>query len=148
VIDAVSDAIGAERTAIRFSPWAGVQDAKDDTPYETWGYLTKTLQENHPDLAYLHFIEPREENKENTLDPFRQAWKGAFISADGYTTDIKGALDVSEKTGNLIAFGRLYIANPDLVERIKNDWPTNEYDRDTFYFGGEKGYTDYPFYKP
>lgn len=148
IVDAVSDAIGEERMAIRFSPWSGYQEVEDDTPYETWGYLTKSLQENHPNLAYLHFIGPRETEKtNNTLDPFRQAWKGPFITADGYSTDTQLAFDIAEETGNLIAFGRVFIANPDLVERLKNDWPMNDYNRDTFYDGGSKGYIDYPFYK-
>jgi 2,4-dienoyl-CoA reductase-like NADH-dependent reductase (Old Yellow Enzyme family) len=55
------------------------------------------------------------------LDPFRKAWKGKFISASGYTYDTQLARDVAESTGNLIAFGRHFIANPDLVERIRND---------------------------
>ncbi|KAI8877775.1 FMN-linked oxidoreductase [Backusella circina FSU 941] len=154
VVDAVVDAIGAERTGIRFSPWSGFQDMKDDTPYETWGHLAQSLQANHPNLSYVHMVEPRSNfiagpNKatEDSLDPFRKAWKGTFISAGGYTSNTKLAFEVAEETGNLIAFGRTYIANPDLVERIRNDAPLNEYNRATFYGGGAVGYTDYPFYK-
>ncbi|ORX75348.1 FMN-linked oxidoreductase [Basidiobolus meristosporus CBS 931.73] len=154
VVDAIVDAIGAERTAIRFSPWSGFQDMKDDTPYETWGYLAKTLQANHPDLAYLHFVEPRSNlfldgvlETSDSLDPFRKEWKGTFISAGGYTYDAKLAFETCEKTGNLVAFGRRFIANPDLVERLRNDWPLNDYDRNTFYTGGPVGYTDYPFHQ-
>jgi 2,4-dienoyl-CoA reductase-like NADH-dependent reductase (Old Yellow Enzyme family) len=154
VVDAIVDAIGAERTAIRFSPWSGFQDMKDETPYETWGYLTKSLQDKHPNLAYVHFVEPRtsmmgEKNADtpDSLDTFRKAWKGSFISAGGYTYDKDLAFDTAEKTGNLIAFGRQFIANPDLVERLRNDWSLNKYNRDTFYGGKDAGYTDYPFYK-
>jgi 2,4-dienoyl-CoA reductase-like NADH-dependent reductase (Old Yellow Enzyme family) len=154
VVDAIVDVIGAERTAIRLSPWSGYQDAEDKTPYETWGYLTKSLQDNHPDLAYVHFLEPRvdimgEKNLDTTdsLDTFRKAWKGSFISSGGYTYDKDNAFETAEKTGNLIAFGRQFIANPDLVERLRNGWPLNKYNRDTFYSGNDAGYTDYPFYK-
>jgi 2,4-dienoyl-CoA reductase-like NADH-dependent reductase (Old Yellow Enzyme family) len=154
VVDAVVDAIGAERTAIRFSPWSGFQDMEDATPYETWGYLAKTLQQTHSDLAFLDFIEPRADftvdeyaNKKDSLDPFRKEWKGPFISTGGYTYNTDTALDTADKTGNLIGFGRLYISNPDLVERLRNGWPLNKYDRNTFYTRGAEGYTDYPFYK-
>jgi NADPH2 dehydrogenase len=154
VVDAVVDAIGAERTGIRFSPWSGFQDMEDATPYETWGYLARTLQQNHSDLAFLDFIEPRADftvdeytNKQDSLDPFRKEWKGPFISAGGYTYNTDAALDTADKTGNLIGFGRLYISNPDLVERLRNGWPLNKYDRNTFYSNGAEGYTDYPFFK-
>jgi NADPH2 dehydrogenase len=154
VVDAVVDAIGAERTAIRFSPWSGFQDMEDATPYETWGYLVKSLQAKHSDMAYLHMVEPRAdfnvdvyEKTADTLDPFRKEWKGPFVSAGGYTYDTKAAFDTAERTGNMVAFGRLYISNPDLVERLRNNWPLNKYDRNTFYNNDSVGYTDYPFYK-
>jgi 2,4-dienoyl-CoA reductase-like NADH-dependent reductase (Old Yellow Enzyme family) len=154
VVDSIADAIGADRTAIRFSPWSGFQDVEDETPYETWGHLTKTLQNNHPNLAYIHFVEPRtnlmgEKNADtpDSLDTFRKAWKGSFISAGGYTYDKDLAFNTAENTGNLIAFGRQFLANPDLVERLRNGWPFNKYNRETFYGGSDAGYTDYPFYK-
>ncbi|KAL0082818.1 hypothetical protein J3Q64DRAFT_1863510 [Phycomyces blakesleeanus] len=163
VVEGVSKAIGEERTAIRLSPWSGFQDMKDDTPYETWGYLVNQLQERHPRLAYLHFIEPRDQfiNDGNptadrgdavesySTEPFHKAWKGPFITAGGYTTIPKRAFKAAEKLENtLVAFGRSFIANPDLPLRIKNDWPLNDYNRSTFYGGGSVGYTDYPFYNP
>ncbi|KAI8090292.1 uncharacterized protein B0P05DRAFT_530177 [Gilbertella persicaria] len=153
VVDAVAGAIGPERTAIRLSPWSGFQDAEDDTPYETWGHLVKELQKNQPELAYVHFIEPRAdfcidhyEKPADTLDPFRNEWKGPFIAGGGYTYHPETAFEVAEKTGSLISFGRAFIANPDLPERLRNGLPLNNYDRDTFYTNEPKGYTDYPFY--
>lgn len=153
-VDAVVDAVGEERTAVRFGPFMGFQSMEDESPYETWGYLTEQLQARHPNLAYLHFVEPRDtyappddKTKELvTLDPFRAIWKGPFISADGYTNNLKLAEDTANRTGNLISFGRGYIANPDLVLRLKHGWPLNPYDRSTFYYGGDKGFTDYPTY--
>jgi 2,4-dienoyl-CoA reductase-like NADH-dependent reductase (Old Yellow Enzyme family) len=154
VVDAVVGAIGAERTGIRFSPWSGFQDMKDATPYDTWGYLTQKLQDTHPNLSFLHFVEPRSNFMINgnletvdSLDHFRNIWKGPFIAAGGYTYDRKLAFDTAEKTGNLIAFGRTFIANPDLVDRLRNEWPLNHYNRKTFYGGNTKGYTDYPSYE-
>ncbi|KAI8144957.1 12-oxo-phytodienoic acid-like protein [Fennellomyces sp. T-0311] len=148
VVEAVARSIGPERTGIRFSPFSGVQDVKDDTPYETWGHILKNL---NPKLAYVHFIEPREDFAKqpdlvNSLDPFRKLWKGPFISAGGYTTNSEFIESVAKDTGNLIAVGRAFIANPDLVERLKRKLPLNKYDRDTFYTTGPVGYTDYPFY--
>ncbi|KAL0082463.1 hypothetical protein J3Q64DRAFT_1814857 [Phycomyces blakesleeanus] len=163
VIEGVSKAIGEDRTAIRLSPWSGFQDMKDDTPYETWGYLVSQLQEKHPNLAYLHFIEPRDDNittmfpeidrteiiENDTIEPFHKAWKGPFISAGGYTTTPKRAFETTERLENtLVAFGRSFIANPDLPLRLKNDSPLNKYNRATFYSSGNAGYTDYPFYNP
>ncbi|KAI8387399.1 hypothetical protein BD560DRAFT_486263 [Blakeslea trispora] len=152
IVDAVVDAIGADRTAIRFSPGGAFQDMKDDTVVETWSYLTTQLQQNHPDLAYLHFIEARasffndEANSVDTLEPYRQIWKGPFITASGFSTNVPHAIEIAEKTGNLIAFGRAFIANPDLPERIRNGWELNKYDRSTFYTHDAVGYTDYPFH--
>ncbi|CAO3620221.1 unnamed protein product [Cunninghamella blakesleeana] len=159
VVDAVVNAIGEEKTAIRFSPWSGVHDVKDDTPVQTWSYLTQQLQNNHPNLAYLHFIEPRNDvfsdtlsteklPEDETLDHFRNIWKGPFIAAGNYTFDYNLAYKAAEKSSNtLVAFGRLFIANPDLVYRIQNHLPVNKYDRSTFYVpGSPNGYIDYPFY--
>ncbi|KAG2231374.1 hypothetical protein INT48_007499 [Thamnidium elegans] len=152
IIDAVVEAIGAERTAIRFSPGETVHDMQDDTVVETWSYLTSEFQKNHPQLAYLHFVEVRGDyvgesvNTIDTLAPYRQIWKGPFITASGFSNATQEAIALAEKTGNLIAFGRAFIANPDLPERLRNSWELNKYDRNTFYTNGSAGYTDYPFY--
>ncbi|KAI9006255.1 hypothetical protein CLU79DRAFT_712801 [Phycomyces nitens] len=163
VVQSISEAIGEERTAIRFSPWSGFQDVEDATPYETWGYIVDKLQENHPKLAYLHFVEPRDDlilnhipgidrseiMENDTVEPFQKAWKGPFITAGGYTSTPKRAFETAEKSDNtLVAFGRTFIANPDLPERLKNDWPLTPYNRSTFYGGASVGYTDYPTYSP
>lgn len=153
IIDAVVDAIGAERTAIRFSPGGEAQDMQDDTVVETWSYLTSEIQKKHPNLSYLHFIEARGQvnndgttNIVDSLEPYRQIWKGPFISAGGFSNSIEHAIEIAERTGNLIAFGRTFIANPDLPERLRNGWELNKYYRPTFYTHDAEGYTDYPFY--
>ncbi|KAI8060232.1 hypothetical protein BC940DRAFT_280980 [Gongronella butleri] len=155
VVDAVVEAVGASKVAIRLSPWSGFQDMEDETPYETWSYITQQLQDKHPQLAYVHFVEARESGhhdedlvKPESLDPFRKIWKGPFITAGGYTDPEKAKKTVQDNENNLLAFGRIFIANPDLVERIRNNWPLNKYDRPTFYTHEQKGYTDYPFYTP
>ncbi|CAO3577325.1 unnamed protein product [Absidia cylindrospora] len=157
VVDAVAKAIGDEKTAVRYSPWSGFQDMKDDTPVATWSHITQELEKNHPNLAYLHFTEPRinimgdspvdTQDKADTLDPFRSIWSGPFISAGNYTYDPKSAYDRAETSpNNLVAVGRAFIANPDLVERFRNHWKLTPYDRSTFYSPGPVGYIDYPFY--
>ncbi|KAG1474737.1 hypothetical protein G6F56_000167 [Rhizopus delemar] len=152
VVEAVTAAIGSERTGIRFSPEGSFQGMKDENPVETWSYLTDSLQKRYPNLAYLHFIEPRSSfftedvNTEDSLAPFRKLWNGPFITAGGFSTSVKQAEEVSTKTGGLVAFGRAFIANPDLPEKLKRDLPLNKYDRSTFYTHEATGYTDYPFH--
>lgn len=143
VVDAVADAIGAERTAIRFSPGNPYQDMEDETPVETFSYLTSELQKRHPNLAFLHFMQSRLD--EDSLVPYRNIWKGPFIS-NGYSNAEETAINLAEKTGDLIAFGRSFISNPDLPERLRNGWELNPYDRFSFYTHEPEGYTDYPFY--
>jgi 2,4-dienoyl-CoA reductase-like NADH-dependent reductase (Old Yellow Enzyme family) len=153
VVDAIVNAIGAERTAIRLSPNGRVQGMLDESPVETWGYLTTQLQNKYPNMAYLHFIEARSDfhsdskvNTVDTLDPYRAIWKGPFISAGGFSTAHEHAVELAENTNNLIAFGRAFIANPDLPERIRNKYAFNKYNRNTFYTHDNVGYTDYPYH--
>lgn len=153
LVAAVADAIGAEKTAIRFSPGGEFPGIKDDSSIDTYSYITTELQNKFPGLAYLHFKEPHAEiqggtqNMVDSLGAYRDIWKGPFISANGFSTAREYAIDYAEKTASLIAFGRSFIANPDLPERLKNNWELNPYDRRTFYTHEAAGYTDYPFYK-
>lgn len=145
VAKAVADQIGPERTGIRLSPVTPANDAFDSNPQALFDYIVDRLSALK--LVYIHVIEgatggPRD------VAPFdyaslRQRFSGAYIANNGYD------LDLAEKTlasgeADLIAFGKLYIANPDLVERFRDGAPLNEPDKATFYGGGEKGYTDYP----
>jgi 2,4-dienoyl-CoA reductase-like NADH-dependent reductase (Old Yellow Enzyme family) len=154
VLDAVVDAVGAERASIRFSPGTTFQDMYDDTTVETWSYITQQIQDKHPNLSNLHFVEGRAQvhttdgpNTIDTLEPYRQIWKGPFISAGGFSTSKEFAIEIAEKTGNLVAFGRAFIANPDLPERLRNGYELNKYNRATFYNHDSNGYIDYPFYE-
>ncbi|KAI9470748.1 MAG: hypothetical protein EXX96DRAFT_531215 [Benjaminiella poitrasii] len=149
IVDSVSEAIGEERTAIRFSPGNPFYDMLDETPVETWGYLVKELQKNHPRLAYLHFMKfvfDKNIKPEDSFSAFRQHWKGPFINS-GYSDSPNFAIDLSEKTGDLIAFGRAFISNPDLPERLRNGWELSPCKRETFYTHDEDGYTNYPTYQ-
>jgi N-ethylmaleimide reductase len=104
-------------------------------------------------LAYLHMIEPRAttaggNDKVDAAAPnasalFRKAFHGKFISAGGYTKET-GEAALEAGLADAIAYGRIYIANPDLAERFAQNAALNPYDRASFYGGDEKGYTDYP----
>ncbi|KAK9708971.1 hypothetical protein K7432_009314 [Basidiobolus ranarum] len=152
VIDAVTKAVGEDRTAIRLSPYNTFQDMKEEAPLEVFSYLTTEIQRLYPNMAYLHFIKARicgdteVESQEQplTLEPFQNIWKGPFISAGGYTA--KSAIETAVNSNELVAFGREFISNPDLPKRIKNQWELNPYNRSTFYTPGPEGYIDYPFY--
>jgi 2,4-dienoyl-CoA reductase-like NADH-dependent reductase (Old Yellow Enzyme family) len=161
VIDAVVDAFGsADRVAIRFSPYGRFLDTRDRDPVSTWGYLCRAIAARTDKLAYVHFVEPRMEAeevefKERTLEPFRAALMAGqtpMLSAGGYTAQNAWG-PVANGTVDGVVFGRWFISNPDLVERIRTGGLLNDYDRSTFYgkLGGlekpEAGYTDYPFLK-
>lgn len=155
VVSAVADAIGPERTSVRFSAGGFFGGVHDDTVVETWGYITRQLQERYPNLAYIHFIEARSNfrddahvNTSDSLDPYRAIWKGPFMISGGYSNCPQYSIDLAEKTGNLVSYGRAFISNPDLVERLRNNWPLTPYNRSTFYTHDAVGYTDYPCYKP
>ncbi|KAK0431538.1 hypothetical protein EV421DRAFT_1893348 [Armillaria borealis] len=149
VVDAVVEAIGPERV--------GYRSMKMIDPKPTFGYLASQLKARQPKLAYLHVVEPRMiglyDRKDEDIsvqeenDFIRNVWSPKLlISAGGY--DRQSAIDTAENKGDLIAFGRHFIANPDLVYRLENNVALNAYNRKTFYLPGEvssTGYTDYPF---
>jgi N-ethylmaleimide reductase len=86
---------------------------------------------------------PSDDEAPRTSELFRKAFQGVLISAGGYTAKDAETV-IAEGFADAVAFGRLFIANPDLPKRFELDAPLNEYDRSTFYGGAEKGYTDYP----
>ncbi len=151
VVAAVTDAIGGDRTGIRLSPVTPANDAIDADPQPLFEHVMKKLAGYQ--LAYLHLIEgatggPRE-MPERPFDyaAMRKAYRtaggqGAWMVNNGY--DLPMAKDAVEEGADLVAFGKPYIANPDLVARLKAGGPFNAPDKSTFYGGGAKGYTDYP----
>ena len=98
-------------------------------------------------LGYIHMIEGATQGDRNAVDVdyegLRRSFRGAYIANNGYSRDM-AAEAVSSGRADLVAFGRFFIANPDLVERFRLNAPLNEPDRATFYGGDAKGYTDYP----
>ncbi|THV03080.1 NADH:flavin oxidoreductase/NADH oxidase [Dendrothele bispora CBS 962.96] len=156
VVKSVTDAVGEERTAFRISPWSPWQDMGMEDPIPTFTYLVSELKSRFPKLAYLHAIEARvagissaDDAKHGSNDFIRDIWlPRPFVSAGNYLRE--SALELTEKhpEGQLVAFGRRFIANPDLPKRLEKDIPLNPYDRSTFYLEGDntgRGYTDYPF---
>jgi N-ethylmaleimide reductase len=151
VVAAVTDAVGGDRTGIRLSPVTPANDAIDADPQPLFDHVVKHLAPHH--LAYLHLIEgatggPREmPERPFDYDAMRKAYRdaggqGAWMVNNGY--DMPMAKDAVKEGDDLVAFGRPYIANPDLVARLKAGGPFNTPDKSTFYGGGAKGYTDYP----
>ena len=157
VVKAVTDAVGPGRTAIRFSPWSPFQGMREDEPIPVFTALVEQLVEHHPDLAYLHVVEPRvsgnndtdQGGKDDSNNFIRKLWAPRpLIRAGGYKRDtaLEAAAQDAGSQNVLIAFGRYFISNPDLPKRLKADVELTQYDRSTFYTSGPKGYTDYPFY--
>lgn len=136
---------GADRTGIRISPVTPANDVSDSNPQPLFDYIVDQL--NALKLTYIHVIEgatggPRD------IAPFdyaslRKRFKQAYVANNGYDFDLATKV-LNEGAADLIAFGKPFISNPDLVERLKKGAPLNDFDKATFYGGGAKGYTDYP----
>ncbi|HHH1475048.1 TPA: alkene reductase [Yersinia enterocolitica] len=146
VVDATAAEWGAERIGIRISPlgpFNGLDNGEDQE--EAALYLIEELNKRH--IAYLHISEPDWAGGKPYSDAFRDAvrarFKGVIIGAGAYTAEKAESL-IEKGFIDAVAFGRSYICNPDLVERLQQNAPLNEPDGETFYGGGAKGYTDYP----
>ncbi|KAJ7263981.1 NADH:flavin oxidoreductase/NADH oxidase [Mycena haematopus] len=151
VTEAVVKAIGQKKTAFRISPWGTWQEMHFDDSLPTYAHLATELRNRYPDFAYLHVVEPRangdqtstemKEHQSNDLLPLHQ--RGGL-----YPTS---AIAVAEEKGDLIAFARPYIANPDLPYRLIHNIALTVGDRSLYYALGSvdpKGYTDYAFASP
>ncbi len=150
VVKSIVGSIGKNKTGIRLSPYGVANDMPNYPEIDaTYEYLAEQL--NRTGIAYIHLIDnsamgfppvPLELKKR-----IRRIFKNTVILAGGYTMQ-KAEADLNSGLGDLIAFGKPFINNPDLVERFKNNWPlATAPDSSTFYTGGKKGYTDYPTYR-
>jgi N-ethylmaleimide reductase len=141
----VAAVAGPERTGIRISPVTPANDVSDSNPQPLFDHIVDGL--NALKLVYIHVIEgatggPRD------IAPFdyaslRKRFKQTYMANNGYDLALANKM-LDSDAADLIAFGRPFISNPDLVERLKAGAPLNEWDKNTFYGGGAKGYTDYP----
>lgn len=148
IIDEILKYIPAEKVGLRLSPKGYRPGLMDSKPKESYGYIIQKL--NDYKLAYLHLSEmmsPEERlvNPEKSIVPhYRRIYNGTLLSCGGHSRE-SGQRMLENKEADLIVFGKAFISNPDLVERMKTGVPLAEPDKETFYHGGEKGYTDYPF---
>lgn len=147
VLDAVCREIGNERVGVRLSPVTPFNDLSDDIPQETFDYAVAQL--NPLRLAFLDVLQgtggaPREQWIPFDYDRLRALYEGNLIRNNGYDFATAQAA-LRSGAADAIAFGRLLLANPDLVERFRRGAPLNPSDYATFYTGEAKGYTDYPF---
>ncbi|MBW4607772.1 MAG: alkene reductase [Hassallia sp. WJT32-NPBG1] len=146
VTEAVTGVWGANRVGVRLSPSGTYNDMRDSNPLETFGYAAQALDKFG--LAYLHIFEAVEADIRHggTVVPtshLKERFQGTLIVNGGYDKN-KGDAVLASGAADLVAFGTLYIANPDLPQRFALNAPLNQPDPTTFYGGGEKGYTDYP----
>src|SRR5579864_868929 len=144
---------GANRVGVRLSPYGIANGSGEADPMPLYTHVVKAL--DALGLAYLHFIEPRSsgagraevnwQNVPSAMVLFRPVWRGVLISAGGFTGETAEAA-IAQGHTDAIAFGRIFISNPDLPLRLQRGYPLTPYDRKTFYGGDVAGYTDYPFY--
>ncbi|KAG7441249.1 FMN-linked oxidoreductase [Guyanagaster necrorhizus] len=157
VIERVVKEVGADRVGLRLSPWNRGAGMRMEDPVPTFSHLVTSVKELYPDFAWIHVVEARvdgftdrspEDIKDvETNDFIRKIWAPKpLISAGGYTRE--SGIETADEKGDLIAYGRWYISNPDLPTRLEKNIPFTKYDRPTFYVSGDTsgvGFTDYPF---
>jgi N-ethylmaleimide reductase len=151
VTRAVVEVWGADRVGVRLSPYGVANGSGEPDPMPLYTYAVEQL--NPLGLAYLHFIEPRSsgagraevnhQNVPSAMVLFRPIWKGVLITAGGFTGETADAA-IRDGHADAVAFGRIFISNPDLPRRLQRGFPLTPYNRATFYGGDVTGYTDYP----
>jgi N-ethylmaleimide reductase len=153
VVEAVSDVWGADRVGVRLSPLSTFNDmGNDPDPEGTFGYIAEKL--SSAGLAYLHLVNPAiaalekgtapEPPASSMLDVIRRTYRGTLMIAGGFNHETAERW-LREGRADLIAFGRKFIANPDLPERFRENALLNRDDPDTYYGGAARGYVDYPY---
>lgn len=144
VTEAVAKEIGAGRTGVRISPVSPVNDMSCSDPQPQFDYIAEQL--SALDIAYLHVVEgatggPRD-SASFDYEALRSRFKNTYLANNGYDYELASA-QIAQGKADLIAFGRPFISNPDLVERLQNNAPLTPLNPTTLYGGGSKGYTDY-----
>lgn len=146
VLDTITKVFSPKRVGARFSPFSTFNDMSDSDPMTT--FATAIARANDAGLGYLHLVEG-EMGQSRNLPPdadmakLRAGFDGAYMANNGYNRQL-AIKAVESGAADLIAFGRPFLANPDLVERLEKGAPLNEPDQNTFYGGDARGYTDYP----
>jgi N-ethylmaleimide reductase len=155
IVDSIIDVVGADHLGVRLSPYGRYGGISDSDPMALFSHVAGELSRRR--IAYLHLIEASASeigisddlhaNAPNNAALFRPAFLGALISAGAYTPE-SGEFALEGGAADAITFGRLFIANPDLVARLRQGASLNAPDRATFYGGAARGYTDYPTLTP
>ncbi len=146
VLDTITKVFSPKRVGARFSPFSTFNDMSDSDPMTT--FATAIARANDAGLGYLHLVEG-EMGQSRNLPPdadmakLRAGFDGAYMANNGYNRQL-AIKAVESGAADLIAFGRPFLANPDLVKRLEKGAPLNEPDQNTFYGGDARGYTDYP----
>jgi len=145
ILDAVTKVYPPKRVGVRFSPFSNFNDITDSDPMTVFG--AAIARANDAGLGYLHLVEGQTGGPRafpaDAIANLRGGFDGAYMANNGY--DRERAIEaVQSGEVDLVAFGKLFIANPDLVARLEQDAPLNEPDQSTFYGGDAHGYTDYP----
>ncbi len=147
VVEAVVGVWGTERTGIRVSPTGSFNDMVDADPVATYGALAEELQ--GIGIAFMEVVEDSfqgnhvEGRPEPVIDAIRAGFHRSYLGNGAYTAE-EARQRIKAGRCELVSFGRPFISNPDLPERIRRGAPLNEWDSATFYGGDERGYTDYP----
>jgi 2,4-dienoyl-CoA reductase-like NADH-dependent reductase (Old Yellow Enzyme family) len=145
--DAVAGVLGADRVGVRIAPYGSFNNMQPDPRVEeTFLYLAQELKKRG--AVYVHIVRGSQLDAqpvvtEDFLVKFRKAFGTTIMITGGLTKEIADEL-LERDLSDLFGFGTLFISNPDLPERLKNDWPLTPPDKTTFYGGDERGYTDYP----
>lgn len=150
VTNAVTHVWGADRVGIRFSPGGVFNDMHDSNPLETFSHVLHEL--NHFNLTYAHLIVSTDDDLKHGAVPvplpvLRKEFHGPLIVANGFNRAMATQV-LAEDLADAVAFGRLFIANPDLPKRFRLNAPLNPLDEARLYGGAEQGYTDYPAMGP
>ena len=153
IMQAVIGVWGANRVGVRLTPYGIANGSGEADPMPLYTYVVTALDKLG--LAYLHLIEPRSsgagraevnhQNVPSAMVLFRPLWRGVLISAGGFTGETAEAA-IAQGHADAVAFGRIFISNPDLPRRLREGFPITPYNRATFYCGDVAGYTDYPAY--
>lgn len=148
VIEAMTEAIGANRVGVRLAPFTSLNGTVDKTPVETYTAAAKLL--NKLGVVYMHIAEVDWDDAPDTPAEFKQAirdaYQGVIIYAGRYNTE-KAAQALQSGLADMVGFGRPFIANPDLPNRIQHGFPLAAHDAATLFGGNEKGLVDYPEYQ-
>ena len=149
VTDAVLEVWEKDRVGVRLSPLSAVNDIDDSNPEPVFTHAVQELAKRN--IGFLHIVEgmtggPRVPGKPTDFDlnKLRRIFPNTYMANNGYTREM--AIEArANNSADLIAFGKAFICNPDLVERLRRNAPLNDLDANTLYGGDEHGYTDYPF---